>query len=252
MLFQSEESWAPVSVMGENRASPWVVLCDHATNLLPDWLSNGTLGLSATHMARHIAYDIGAAGVALHLADQLDATLIMANFSRLVVDPNRGLDDPTLIRCISDGTIVPGNCNLSTAARDDRIDRCYRPYHAQIARIVSQRDDPVIVSVHSFTPTMRNGGHRPWDIGLLFADDDRLSRRLLVLLNAAGGMVVGENQPYSGELRGDTIDQHGIRNGHQNTLIEIRNDLIERDEHQIAWAERLAALLPTALDQARD
>ena len=158
---QSDMNWAPVHVFGEERHSRWLILCDHATNAVPAWLNNGALGLPEADMKRHIAYDVGAAGVALRLAERLDGTAVMAGFSRLVIDPNRGLDDPTLVRRLSDGTIVPVNRNLSVDDVAERTARCYDPYHDEVRRLAQRRNDTVIVSIHSFTPQMQDGAPRP-------------------------------------------------------------------------------------------
>ncbi|MGI9393830.1 MAG: N-formylglutamate amidohydrolase [Boseongicola sp.] len=242
--------WAPVHVLGEDRASRWLVICDHATNRVPDWVAGGDLGVAADEMARHIAYDVGASGVAIQLAEQLGAPVVLSNFSRLVIDPNRGEDDPTLVMQLYDGTIVPANRGLDRSAVEERLNRCYRPYHDAVTELAERNDDTVIVSVHSFTPQFRGRPERPWHAGLLFADDERLSRPLFKLLQQERGLIVGANQPYSGHLMGDTIDRHGIATGRQNTLIEIRNDLIGHDAGQTEWADRFARLLPQALELA--
>lgn len=247
---QQDISWRPAHVFGEERKARWLIICDHAVNTVPGWLNGGTLGLPDGDMERHIAYDIGAAGVALRIAERLDAPVVMANFSRLVIDPNRGEDDPTLIRRLYDETIIPANRHMDAAEVQRRLSDCYRPYHREVERLAARHPDTVIVSVHSFTPQLRHHELRPWHVGLLFADDERLSSPLACLLQAEGGLVVGENEPYSGYLEGDTIDRHALRAGRQNTLIEIRNDLIETDEGQSEWAERLARLLPQALQLA--
>lgn len=247
---QRDISWDPVRVFGEERRARWLVLCDHAVNTVPNWLNGGSLGLPDDDMDRHISYDIGAAGVALRLAEQLDAPVVMANYSRIVIDPNRGEDDPTLIRRLYDETIVPANRHLDVTEIEQRMTLCYRPYHAEVARLAARHTDTVIVSVHSFTPQLRHHEMRPWHVGLLFSEDARLSLPLAALLRDEGDLVVGENEPYSGHLPGDTIDRHATVPGRQNTLIEIRNDLIADDEGQSAWAERFARLLPQALQLA--
>lgn len=247
---QQDINWVPVHVFGEDRKSRWLVLCDHATDVIPSWAGPKNLGLDPKEMERHIAYDIGAAGVALRLAEQLNATAVMSNFSRLVIDPNRGEDDPTLVRRLYDETIIPGNRAVNDADIRNRIEKCYRPYHNTIAKMAARRNDTVIISIHSFTPQLRHKSIRPWHVGLLFADDTRLSHSLADLLAEDEDLVIGMNEPYTGELAGDTIDQHAIRNGFQNTLIELRNDLIADDQGQHDWADRLAALLPKALEMA--
>ena len=251
MPFEPENSgWTPVHVIGEARPARWLVLCDHASNSVPPSVAGGDLGISPEDMARHIAFDVGAAGLALQLAEQLEATAVLSNFSRLVIDPNRGEDDPTLVMKLYDGTIVPANRHVDKTEIERRLDAFYRPYHSEVSRLAARRDDTVILSVHSFTRQFRGREPRPWHIGLLFADDDRLSRALLGELRNEHGLIVGENQPYSGALRGDTIDRHAIETRRQNTLIEVRNDLIADDGGQTLWAERLARLLPSALAAA--
>ena len=242
----------PAHVFGEERVSRWLIVCDHATNVLPPWVPAPNLGLPDEELHRHIAYDIGAAGVALRLAERLKAPAVMSNFSRLVIDPNRGEDDPTLVRRLYDETIIPANRGLTPNDLQRRIDLCYRPYHRAIERMAARRSDTVILSIHSFTPQLRHHELRPWHIGLLFADDARLSLPLGKLLEAEGDLVVGMNEPYSGYLAGDTIDRHAIRKGRHNTLIEIRNDLIADDAGQHAWADRLSELLPRALRMAEN
>lgn len=243
-------SWSPVLVLGEERRSRWLILCDHATNRVPDWVNGGSLGISPDDMARHIAYDPGAAGVSIRLAELLGAPVVLSNFSRLVIDPNRGEDDPTLVMRLYDGTIIPANRTLTEAEIAHRKEACYRPYHDTVSRLADRQQDTVIVSVHSFTPQLRHRPLRPWHIGFLYADDARLSLPLIRALRNEPGLVVGANEPYSGHLKGDTIDRHAIAKARHNTLIELRNDLIETDADQAEWAQRLARLLPPALETA--
>lgn len=243
-------SWSPVHVLGATRDSRWLVICDHATNRVPESVGGGSLGIADEDMARHIAYDPGAAGVSIRLAEKLEAPVVLSNFSRLVIDPNRGEDDPTLVMRLYDGTIIPANRHVDSIETTRRLNLCYRPYHETLASMARRREDTVIVSVHSFTPQFRHRPPRPWHIGLLFADDARLSHPLIDLLREEPGLVVGANQPYSGHLKGDTIDKHAIAEGRHNTLIEIRNDLIQEDDQQTEWADRLARLLPLALERA--
>ncbi len=247
---QQDINWAPVHLLGEERPSRWLILCDHATNVIPPWIQEEDLGLPKTELDRHIAYDIGAAGVSLRLAERLKAPIVLSNFSRLVIDPNRGEDDPTLVRRLYDETIIPGNRHLGASDIAQRLELCYRPYHEAVERAAARRPDTVIVSIHSFTPQLRHKARRPWHVGLLFADDTRLSLPLADLLSRDEDLVVGMNEPYSGYLAGDTIERHAIRKGRQNTLIELRSDLIEDEAGQAAWAERLATVLPEALHMA--
>lgn len=251
MQFESGQiSWSPVHIMGETRRSRWLVICDHATNRVPDFVNGGTLGIASEDMARHIAFDPGAAGVSIRLAEKLGAPVVLSDFSRLVIDPNRGEDDPTLVMRLYDGTIIPANRGMGEDERSVRLARCYRPYHEAVARMAALRSDTAIVSVHSFTPQFRHRPPRPWHIGLLYGDDARLSAPLIRLLRREPGLIVGANEPYSGHLKGDTVDRHAIATGRQNTLIEIRNDLIRTDAEQNVWADRLARLLPAALEDA--
>ncbi|MEM9224757.1 MAG: N-formylglutamate amidohydrolase [Pseudomonadota bacterium] len=221
--------------------------CDHATNRVPPDI--GTLGLPAEDMARHIAYDIGALGVSLALGALLDAPVIHSDFSRLVIDPNRGEDDPTLIMQLYDGTIIPGNRAMNGAERERRLNAYYRPYDAALAQMTARRDDTIIVSIHSFTPQLNGRPKRPWEVGVLFAHDDRLSRALIAELARDKSLTVGINEPYAGHLPGDAVDRHALRQGRHNTLIELRQDLIGDAKGQKHWADVLQDTLQAALKQ---
>lgn len=235
-------------ISGEGRPSRWLVTCDHASNRVPDWVGGGDLGIAPIDMARHIAYDVGAAGVTEHLARHLDAPAIFSNFSRLVIDPNRGEDDPTLVMKLYDGTIIPANRHIGAEGVEERLERLYRPYHAALARLAARRPDVVIVAVHSFTPCLKGRAPRPWHVGVLHSHlDGRLSHALIEVLRGEADLCVGDNEPYSGHLPGDAIDRHALRPGRQNTLIEVRNDLIATAADQAAWGARLAPLLRRAL-----
>ena len=242
-------TYTPFQIFGEEQNSRWLIICDHATNRVPPDLG-GSLGLPPEDMSRHIAYDVGAAGVSLVLAEELGCTALLSDFSRLVIDPNRGEDDPTLVMRLYDGSIIPKNRNVSPDEIERRLDAYYRPYHDALGRLASRREGMVIVSMHSFTQQFVGREPRPWHVGILFAEDDRLSAPLVHHLRELGGYVVGENEPYSGALHGDTIDRHALQTGRQNTLIEIRNDLIGTEAEQIEWAERLAPVLEAALKDA--
>ena len=235
-------------ILGENRPGRWLVTCDHASNRVPDWVAGGDLGLPPEDMARHIAWDPGAAGLAAALAERLDSPCILSDFSRLVIDPNRGEDDPTLLMKLYDGSIIPANRHAGPAELALRMDRLYRPYHDALARLAARQADTVIVAVHSFTPCLRGRAPRPWHVGVLYSHlDPRLSRALLALLAAEPDLCTGDNEPYSGHLPGDAIDRHALGPGRHNTLIELRNDLIATAQAQAAWAARLAPLLVAAL-----
>ncbi|MDQ2066374.1 N-formylglutamate amidohydrolase [Xinfangfangia sp. CPCC 101601] len=233
---------------GEARPGRWLVTCDHASNRVPDWVAGGDLGIAAEDMTRHIAWDVGAAGLARALAVQLDSPAVLSDFSRLVIDPNRGEDDPTLVMRLYDGTIIPANRHIDAAGIEERLERLYRPYHAAYAKAAARQPDTVIVAIHSFTPALKGRPPRPWQVGVLHSHlDTRLSQALIARLQAEPDLCVGDNEPYSGHLPGDAIDRHALATGRHNTLIELRNDLIATPEAQAAWAARLAPILTAAL-----
>jgi len=221
-----------------------VVLCDHASNHIPE--EYGTLGLDPTQLDRHIAYDIGAEGVSVRLAQLLGAPAVLSRFSRLLIDPNRGDDDPTLIMRLSDGAVVPGNRHLDAGERQRRIERFWRPYHTAITDVIDRceaaRTPPAIISIHSFTERWK-GIPRPWHAGILWERDRRLAVPLLEAFRAESDLVVGENQPYPGSYEGDCCWQHGAQRGLPWAIIEIRQDLIRGEAGQAHWAERIARII---------
>lgn len=237
-------------VIGRNRTSPWLLTCDHASNAVPPTVSDGDLGLSAANMGRHIAYDIGADGVTRWLSRLLNAPAILCKFSRLVIDPNRGEEDPTLLMQVSDGTVIEGNRRLSEEERKRRLNCFYRPYHAEISSLIAESaEQTVYVAIHSFTPSLNGRQTRPWDIGVLYSDkDERFARPLIERLEKESDLCIGRNEPYSGALHGDSVDRHALRTGRPNALIEFRHDLIETKDAQRAWAERVAPILAEALE----
>lgn len=244
---------APFRTVHPAGKAPVLLVCDHAANRIP--ASLGGLGLPAADLARHIAWDIGAARVAEHLARRLDAPALLSTYSRLVVDVNRTLDCPTLIAEASDGAAIAGNRDLSEAARRQRLEQIYHPYHAAVAaaveRFLAQGVRPVLLSIHSFTPVW-DGFQRPWQLGVLWARDGRLAHRLLAALRAEPDLTVGDNEPYSA-LTGpnQTLDEHAEARGLASAALEIRQDLIETEAGAAAWADRLAAILqPLLLDPA--
>ncbi len=238
---------APYHVKGADRPARWVITCDHASNRVPEDVGGGDLGLPRQDMERHIAYDIGAAGVARALAEALDAPVILSDFSRLVIDPNRGEDDPTLLMKVYDGSIIPANRHADAVEVERRLARYHRPYHRAIEALIAARADPVLVAIHSFTPQFVGRPPRPWHVGVLYAADTRLALPLLARLNAEPDLCVGDNQPYSGHLPGDALDRHGVQTGLPHVLVEVRNDLIETEDAQSAWGRRLAPMLDAAL-----
>jgi len=234
-------------IHGETRPGRWLVTVDHATNRVPLWVGGGDLGIDAADMERHIAYDLGALGLAQHLAEALDAPLIWSDFSRLVIDPNRGEDDPTLVMQLYDGTIIPANRHISGAGIEERLTRLHRPYHDALARLAARRPDTALCAIHSFTPCLRGRAPRPWQVGVLHSHrDSRLALPLIAALRGLG-LCVGDNEPYSGHLEGDSIDRHALAPGRPNVLIEVRNDLIAHESAQRDWAKRLAPILATVL-----
>lgn len=239
----SDES-SPFSTLNRGGDPGVLLVCDHASNYIPPQL-NG-LGLPAAAFARHIAYDIGAAAVTAALSQQLNAPAVLAGFSRLLIDPNRGADDPTLVMKLSDGAIIPGNRGVDAKIIADRIARYYQPYHQAIAeRITAARTigvAPAILSVHSFTPVFQNRP-RPWQVGILWDKDGRIALPLLASLQADSNLCVGDNQPYSGELVGDCMYRHGTQNGLPHVLIELRQDLIAENSGAESWAELLVSHL---------
>ena len=235
----------PYEIVGEGRPGPWLVTCDHATNAVPPEVRGGDLGLPPEDMARHIAYDVGAEGVALALAEALDATAITTRFSRLVIDPNRGEDDPTLVMRLYDGTIVPGNRGIDRAEVERRLDAFHRPYHAALGRLMA-REGVTMVAIHSYTPRLNGHAPRPWHVGVLSAWDRRVADPLLASLVGEPDLAVGDNEPYGGHLPGDSVDRHALRHGRSNALVEVRHDLIREEAQQHAWGLRLARHLEAA------
>lgn len=221
-----------------------IIVCDHAENTLPP--DYGTLGLPTDQLERHIAYDIGAKGVVEHLSAILDVPAILTRFSRLLIDPNRGSDDPTLIMRLSDGAVIPGNRVLREDERRKRIDDWYRPYHQAVDALIDKAREhhphPALLSIHSFTEVWR-GEIRPWQVGVLWDADDRVAGPLIDTLVAEGDLLVGDNEPYSGKLKGDCMWEHGTQRGLPHALIEVRQDLIREERGQREWAERLARIM---------
>jgi predicted N-formylglutamate amidohydrolase len=227
-----------------------ILLCDHAGNAIPP--GYGTLGLPPDQLKRHIAYDIGAAAVTGALAAALDVPAVMTRYSRLLIDPNRGRDDPTLIMRLSDGAVIPGNRKLDAPEREKRMRLYYEPYHravdAVIDRFLEAGTAPLLLSIHSFTESWKQFP-RPWHVGVLFGDDARLARPLLEALYAEGDLIVGENEPYAGQLEGDCLWQHGDQRGLANAIVEIRQDLIRDAAGQEAWSKRMHRIVERVLQK---
>jgi predicted N-formylglutamate amidohydrolase len=243
LLLRPEEV-PPVHEFHAGGRSPFLLTCDHYGRLIPRAL--GDLGLPESELMRHIAWDIGIAGVAEALSQHLDAHLIAQRYSRLVIDCNRPPDAASSIPRISETTTIPGNEGISREAALMRRARVFDPYHRRIDEIIDQRGraglPTVLVSLHSFTPVYA-GIARPWHIGTLYHRDTHLPPLLLKLLRAEGDLVVGDNEPYAVSDETDyTIPVHAEARGLMNTGIEIRQDLISDPAGETAWADRLARI----------
>ncbi len=228
---------------------PVVVVCDHAGRRVPQAL--GRLGLEARCFADHIAWDIGAGAVARRLIETLDARGVLGVYSRLVVDLNRDLDDATAFPALSDGVLIPGNLGLARAAKAERARALYEPYHRAVRHALEAASGgethAVLVAVHSFTPRL-HGIARPWHVGVLWDKDPRLALPLFAALRAEPGVVVGDNEPYSGRHAADyTVDHHAEAAGLAHVSLEIRQDLIRDEAGAARWAERLGRVLGDVL-----
>jgi predicted N-formylglutamate amidohydrolase len=244
LLLGSEEV-PPVREQNASGRSPFLLICDHYGRLIPRVL--GDLGVPAGELTRHIAWDVGIAGVAEALSGHLDAHLIAQRYSRLVIDCNRPPWAPSSIPRISEATVIPGNDGLARDAMEARRLAIFQPYHRRIDEVIERRlrDNvpTVLVSLHSFTPVYA-GVARPWHIGTLYHRDSRLPPLLLRLLRAEPDLVVGDNEPYAVSDETDyTIPVHGEARGLMNSGIEIRQDLIADQAGQRRWADRLARIL---------
>ena len=239
----------PVPVELHDGAAPVLLTCDHASNAVPRSLAG--LGLAPELLQRHIGWDIGAAAVTRRLAQTLAAPAVLSGYSRLVIDCNRDPEDATSIPATSDGVAVPGNRELTPAARAERRRACFAPYHdaiaARLEAMLAAGRVPALLSIHSFTPVMA-GVARPWHVGILWDKDPRLPVPLLAALGADPALVVGDNQPYSArEPAGYTVRHHAVARGLPHVAIELRQDLIATAEGAAGWAERLAAALAPIL-----
>ena len=239
----------PVEQIVGSMASGLLFICDHASNALPP--AYGTLGLPATQLARHIGYDIGAAAMTRRLAARFTAPAVLTTFSRLLIDPNRGADDPTLVMRLSDGAIVPGNARIDTAEIARRRHTYWQPYRDAVRDTIDAMSAagpvPAVVSVHSFTDKWK-GIPRPWEIGILWDTDPRFAVPFMEALRNAG-FTVGDNEPYDGALEGDTLDEEVTRRGIAGLLIEVRQDLICTDASAEAMADRIASVLGPVVAQ---
>ena len=248
-----ENDEAPYVLFNEEASSPYILTCEHAGYLIPDSL--GDLGLPNNELTRHIGWDIGIEPLALHLAEILDATLILQYYSRLVIDCNRPRSSPDLVPMQSDGTNIPRNVGISDHHRGRRIEEIHDPYHRELEAVIDRRlsagRTTAVVSLHSFTPKLRSeADSRPWDVGLLHDKDDRLTQVLSAMFREAKPMLnIGVNEPYTVEPHTDmTIPVHGDNRGLMNLLIEIRNDHLSSGQVAEEWARLLAEMFVEALD----
>jgi len=242
----------PYTLMNETGEAPLVLFCDHAGRAFPAAL--GQLGLAPGELDQHIAWDIGIHGLASQLSQSLNAPLIMANYSRLVIDCNRRLNDPTSIAQESDRTGIPGNRGLTEIERSMRQREIFQPYHSALSDLIDRQRARVgsltVLSLHSFTPTM-NGFQRPWHVGILWNRDGRIPVPLLRRLADVPDLCVGDNEPYSGrDDHGFSIKAHGEALGLPHALIEVRQDLIAEIEDQERWARILHKAIIAALGDA--
>ncbi len=238
-------------------AGAFVLVCDHASNYVPPEL--GDLGLTAGELTRHIAWDIGAAGVTAALSSMLDAPAILSGASRLVVDCNRQLTAASLIPEVSDGTQVPGNLHLTESARAARIDSWFRPYHDAVESVLREREtrgiESILISIHSMTPSL-GGIPRPWTIALSSHEDRRLADPVLAALrrqegmDAGGRSVVGDNEPYDLDPDVDfSTPFHAMRRGWRHLQVEFRQDQVATAATQRDWAARFGRALAAAVPE---
>jgi len=236
---------APFAVLHEYGTAPALIVCDHASRAIPKSLNR--LGLAELPTWQHMAWDIGAGELARGLSTALDAPAVLAGYSRLVVDCNRQPDDPEAFRQESDGCAIPGNLSLTEFDRRARLGCLFDPYHECIAAMLAgfraRGTVPLIVAVHTFTPSMA-GQDRPWHIGILWDKDEPNARRMLQGLAAIEGIVIGDNQPYSGKHPSDyTIDHHAERAGLPHVCIEVRQDQFESSAGTERWVRILSRLI---------
>ena len=232
---KSEEAFR---IVGEPRTGGILVVSDHASNRVP---SDIGLGIDPALLDEHVAVDIGVASVAERLS-RAGFVAFLGNVSRLVCDLNRDEDSPALIPHSSDGHAIPGNL-FDLAGREERVERFYRPYHAALAALLDEAPPELIVSLHSFTPSLKSRPEeaRPWEVGVLYNADERAARLAIPLLEAQG-LIVGDQQPYSGKLLNATMNRHAEARGLPYVGIEVRQDLIAADGDQAEWAERLVRI----------
>jgi len=243
----------PFEIINPEGKARLVLISDHAGRAIPQRLRK--LGLTQAELDQHIGWDIGIGAMARRMAAALDAPAVIGGYSRLVIDCNRRLDDPTSIAQESDRIPVPGNRGLSATERQARAAAIFHPYHGAIDEIIAAKRNagavPAIISLHSFTPRM-NGFGRPWHVGVLWNRDPRLPVPLLTRLIQESGIVVGDNEPYSGrDEHGYSMPHHAEAPGLPHALFEVRQDLIGHESGIVEWADRLVKVLSDVLADQR-
>jgi predicted N-formylglutamate amidohydrolase len=236
---------APFVILHEHGEAPALIACDHASRAFPKSMQR--LGLPLLQTWQHIAWDIGAGELARGISNALDAPAVLAGYSRLIVDCNRRPDDPEAFRKESDGWEVPGNQSLTEFERRVRLGCFFDPYHETISAMLgafrARSVVPLFVSVHTFTPQLA-GEQRPWHVGVLWDKDEECARRMLAGLRAVEGLVVGDNQPYSGKHPSDfTVEHHAERAGLPHVCLEVRQDLLESPAGVERWVRILSPLI---------
>lgn len=226
-------------ILGTPRFGGILVVSDHASSRVPDDID---LGIDPALLEQHIAVDIGVAGVAAQMAQRPGIAAFLGNVSRLVCDFNRDEHGPTVCPIASDGHAIPGNA-LDHAGHEARLSRFYRPYHEALAALLDEAPPALILSLHSFTPQLASdpAQQRPWQVGVLYNEDDRASRLAIPLLEAEG-LIVGDQEPYSGRLLNATMNRHAEAEGRPYFGVEVRQDQIADPASHAAWAERLARI----------
>ena len=237
----NEASPPAVTALNEDGASPYVLLCEHASNHIP--ATYGGLGLSAPDLRRHIAWDIGAADLSRRLSKLLDAPLFLSGYSRLLIDCNRPLGAPTSIPTRSEATEIPGNHGLDAAERERRAAAYHAPFHRRVEQALDRRVErgrpTIVLGIHSFTPVFF-GERRPWHAGVLYGRAAAFGQALAARIGADPALCVGDNEPYQVTADTDyTVPVHGDRRGLAAALIEVRQDLIGDDAGVEEWALRL-------------
>ena len=243
----------PAAFENEHGRSPYVLLCEHASNVIP--AEYGHLGLDEAELQRHIAWDIGAAPLARLLSQHLDAPLFLSGYSRLLIDCNRPLGTPTSIPERSEDTIIPGNAGLSAAERSRRAVEYFEPFRRLVAAELDRRTaleiPTIVLGVHSFTPVF-HGIRRLWQTGVLYANSARFGQDLICQLAKDPGLAVGDNQPYRIEPEHDyTVPVHGDGRCVPAALLEVRQDLLQTDDDILGWADRVGAALASLAGHAK-